>query len=432
MNHDKLYHSSEKREKIAGLSLLACLLLNTTSILYFWDNDSDFFKQDFSGGDSLNTFIGGAIIVLIIPQLLSKKNEIFQLFKTSWPLILLFGFSLISCLWSQFPAVSFRRWVRLTITAVCILNLISEPNGINLLKKYLYSYVKITAMVSLFLITMMPQYGWHRSDGFGSLPMGFLGHKNNLGQFAAISILFLFWLKWSGFVFKKEKELKILFVCLFVLLLISQAKTSMGGFILGTVTAVTYGSMRGNYKKKAVFGMLCIFVAMTFGFLFLRVNNIVNDPIYYAVELSGRDMTFTGRTDLWSSLMFLGTRMHPVLGSGYGAFFLGEQSSWLLKYLQWQAPDAHNGFLSVFLELGFTGLGIVIFALAYNLYKIATNRLSGKKENAVLLGIFIFIIFFNMFEVGLMTNSLSFFTFIIISFYLATQKCFFQKTLSTK
>jgi exopolysaccharide production protein ExoQ len=76
-----------------------------------------------------------------------------------------------------------------------------------------------------------------------------------------------------------------------------------------------------------------------------------------------RDPTLTGRTMIWDeSWKFIKER--PILGYGYGAFW--NEASGPMAILQqaigWPAPNAHNGYVDLWLQLGL--LGICLFAAA--------------------------------------------------------------------
>jgi O-antigen ligase len=78
---------------------------------------------------------------------------------------------------------------------------------------------------------------------------------------------------------------------------------------------------------------------------------------------SGRDPTLTGRTLIWQVTWEL-IQQRPILGFGYGAFWLegNESASVLQEAVRWATPTAHNGYLDLILALGFVGL--MLFALS--------------------------------------------------------------------
>jgi O-antigen ligase len=76
----------------------------------------------------------------------------------------------------------------------------------------------------------------------------------------------------------------------------------------------------------------------------------------------GRNMTLTGRTEIWQRL--LQTDTNPLIGTGYYSFWLDnyrvEQVS---KGFYYQLNEAHNGYIETYLNSGFIGLFLLIALL---------------------------------------------------------------------
>jgi exopolysaccharide production protein ExoQ len=72
----------------------------------------------------------------------------------------------------------------------------------------------------------------------------------------------------------------------------------------------------------------------------------------------GRDTTFTGRTEIWASLIPDVAR-EPMLGAGFGGFWTPETRE------SHRIGEAHNGYLDEVLQLGVVGLFLLaLFLLA--------------------------------------------------------------------
>jgi O-antigen ligase len=80
------------------------------------------------------------------------------------------------------------------------------------------------------------------------------------------------------------------------------------------------------------------------------------------VAMIGRDLSLTGRTDIWDAAMPAVTAQ-PWLGYGYYAFWLPENGPayWVREAVQWEVASAHSGWLELALGLG--RVGIALFAL---------------------------------------------------------------------
>jgi exopolysaccharide production protein ExoQ len=81
---------------------------------------------------------------------------------------------------------------------------------------------------------------------------------------------------------------------------------------------------------------------------------VVLEPV---LTLLGRDLTLTGRTDIWQ-LVWSAIEQRPLLGYGYSGFWTASTGPVLdICFITgWQVPNAHNGFLDLLLAFGAIGL----------------------------------------------------------------------------
>jgi O-antigen ligase len=86
-------------------------------------------------------------------------------------------------------------------------------------------------------------------------------------------------------------------------------------------------------------------------FFFLELSFNISESI---VATLGRDTTLTGRTDLWPLVLALAT--NPMIGAGFESFWLGERLSTLQDALFFKPTQAHNGYIEIYINLGWIGL----------------------------------------------------------------------------
>ena len=73
--------------------------------------------------------------------------------------------------------------------------------------------------------------------------------------------------------------------------------------------------------------------------------------------LTGKDLSFSGRTAIWE-IINRHIALHPVLGSGYGAYWVQipeSPSMEMLQRLYFYPTESHNGYLDVINDLGYVG-----------------------------------------------------------------------------
>ena len=78
--------------------------------------------------------------------------------------------------------------------------------------------------------------------------------------------------------------------------------------------------------------------------------------------ITGKDMTFTGRTMIWA-VMVDHLREHPLLGIGYGAYWTlpvpGKPAYDYIQRLHFFPGSAHNGYLDMLNDLGAVGAAVL-------------------------------------------------------------------------
>lgn len=294
------------------------------------------------------------ILIFLIASFLFKKrnNSFVNIIVENKMIISILLLCFLSSIWSVNPAVTLRRAFGLSLTTFFSFYLITSFN----LKKVLQLINKglITCtFLSLFFVLFLPQMGLHTSGEHEGAWRGIYVHKNILGAIStlqAISSLCMYYF---------TSKRKYLFYWFFGLILIVFARSTSSLIITLMLSAVSHLVILVNRSKleiKAFYLILFLLLILTSLVVYVNIESIF--------ELFGKDMTFTGRTLLWYNL-FEYIQKEPYLGYGYGAFWLGEfsLSGKLWNELGWEMPHAHNGYINVTLELGISGLILLIMLL---------------------------------------------------------------------
>jgi O-antigen ligase len=100
----------------------------------------------------------------------------------------------------------------------------------------------------------------------------------------------------------------------------------------------------------------------------------------FILEFLGKDPTLTGRTLIWSHVMD-NISEKPLLGWGYAAFWVpgNPAAAQIAGALNWTAPNAHNGLLEFWLDVGLVGTSLFVFLWARNLV-MALKCMSGPAQ----------------------------------------------------
>jgi O-antigen ligase len=145
-------------------------------------------------------------------------------------------------------------------------------------------------------------------------------------------------------------------------LLASDSKTGLVIFLTVLVFLLLIKAGRWVYSRSLPFFITMVLASGGMATWFaLNLNTVL--------RVLGRDMTLTGRTELWSVVLKM-IWERPWFGYGYSAFWLGWQGEsarvWL-EIARWQPPHAHNGFLDLWLDVGLVGVAVFVlhFLAAY-------------------------------------------------------------------
>jgi len=325
-------------------------------------------------------------ILLVIGLVILKKRRINwpQTIKNNSWLFALFFFMLVSILWSEFPFSSLKRWVRTVGTSIIALVVLSEADPYEAMHAIIRRTMYIVIPFSMLFVKYFPLIGVAFGQWSGApFYLGATNNKNSLGEVCAIWMFLYVW----NLVEKRDKKDgpqavrgQTKFELILVLMTLYLMKGPSG-----------YGASGASYSATSIavllMGLAIFFILLQFkarlpqlgrwvvvalaGYCALMVvmNVLGISLISVVAPVLGRDSTLTGRTELfWDVLLPLACQ-NPVLGLGYGDFWIKP-----VPGLTLDSNEAHNGYLDVFLELGVVGLTLLaLVAVAY--FRKAKNEL---------------------------------------------------------
>ena len=94
---------------------------------------------------------------------------------------------------------------------------------------------------------------------------------------------------------------------------------------------------------------------------------------------AGRDLTFTGRTDIWTAVR-LRIDDDPWLGHGWGAVWTdGDPAGdFVRSYIGYSIDHSHNGALDLMVQVGWVGVGLVVAVLLQIAVVASRTHLAGS------------------------------------------------------
>jgi hypothetical protein len=116
------------------------------------------------------------------------------------------------------------------------------------------------------------------------------------------------------------------------------------------------------------------------------------------VSAVGRDATITGRTDIWRMTITL--TPNRLLGAGFESFWLGDRLAAMWKVYYNHPNQAHNGYLEVFLNLGWVGVLLLACILIGGYVRILRAIRERQTASELRLAFFIAATIYNLSEAG--------------------------------
>lgn len=266
-------------------------------------------------------------------------------------IVALTSLAIASAVWSDSPATTLRRSVALVGTLMMALYFASRFK----IKEQLQILAAMFGACAAFSYLFGAMHWGRAIDDMEGAWYGIYTQRNSLGTMMVFGVLvFLLWScvqkpwRWAGWGFAALS---------FGLVLLSGSMTSLVVFFVVLLLFPMVRLIR-RYERTGRFLILLAVALMALGWW-------VGTSLDTVTEAMGRDSSLTGRTELWGASMLFGFD-RPLLGYGYNAFWLGLEgrSEEIWQIVGWAAPNAHNGLLEIWLDLGIVGVAIVIVSFS--------------------------------------------------------------------
>lgn len=318
-------------------------------------------------GNPVNSIVFALLIiggVLILYQRKIKWHLFFTQNAWTW---LYFVFGAISILWSDYPFVSSKRWVKAIGNVIMVLIILTEGRPYEALGTILRRLSFLLLPLSVLFIKYFPDLG--RSYHMGK-PMytGVALQKNGLGQICLLFGIYFSWEflfnRWKNIGTNKKFHYSIYFIILPMIvwcLYKSNSATSLVCIILAVFIFVLARQPAIIHKPLKIlsisFTFIVLFVLMdlTFG---LKQN---------IIHMLGRRPDLTTRVPMWNELLSM--VKNPIVGYGFESFWLGYR--WNFMKESWGiSGQAHNGYIDMYLNLGVIGLFFIFAWILSGLKKV--------------------------------------------------------------
>ena len=270
----------------------------------------------------------------------------------------------------------------------------------------------IIVLLSMIFVLIFPKYGMMGGIHVGAW-RGVYNHKNGLGKWMVLSTAIFF----LQSIRNPKTHIWIYLGLIFstLLLVMSKSSSSIVNLLVVGIVFSILKTWRWNYLVMVPATFLITLLGSGFLLWFNSNSAMLFDSV-------GKDATLTGRTELWSLAFDFACRK-PFFGYGYGGFWEKPNGAAMeiWQSINWQAPNAHNGFLDLFLGLGLSGIVIIGISFLNTFIQSTICLRRGKTSDEFWPLIFmIYFVLSNLSESALMLQN-ELFTVIYISLACSTK-----------
>ncbi|HLY40584.1 MAG TPA: O-antigen ligase family protein [Terracidiphilus sp.] len=280
----------------------------------------------------------------------------------NWAILLYFFYCLLSVSWSDDPTISLKRWIKAIGDLAMVLIVITDRKPVIALERLISRIGFVLLPMSVLFIKYFPALGRGYTPDGAPMNTGVSTNKNMLGVTLLVISLYTLWRvmaiwRAKGMPDRKRHLIAQGTLLGFGLLLFKMAhsSTSIACFILGAflIIAINLRSFRARPARihALVFAILSLGVV---GF-FLGGESGVSHAL-------GRESSLSGRTEIWAAL--IPAAPNAMIGAGFEDFWISPNvQAFQSKMVGWWHPEdlneAHDGYLEVYLNLGWVGVLLI-------------------------------------------------------------------------
>jgi exopolysaccharide production protein ExoQ len=380
--------------------------------------------------NSLDQLVAGTLMLLGVVALIRRRRDVTGLLKGSWPIVLYFSFGLVSLLWSDFPGWGFKRWVRGLGDLVMVLIVVTDAQPTAALRRLFSRVGFILLPVSVLFIKYYPYLGRGFSEwGDGVVNTGVTTNKNSLGALVFVITLGTVWQVLSLLRDREQpnRTRRLLAQCTLLtfgidLLFAAHSATSGASFALGAALMVvsTRPLIRG---RPGAVHALVLTILLAGGLTELLGGRAA------AAKAMGRNPDLTGRTEIWKIVIPMVP--NPIFGAGFETFWVGPRyytaNTRLGGFSMFN--EAHNGYIEVYLNLGWLGVGLIALILGQGYHRAISAFRRDRALGALLVAYVVTAVPYSIGEAGFRILCMPWF-FLLLSVVAASRVIMLGETAS--
>lgn len=348
--------------KVAKITFFLCLFFTLFGTsLPFRAGTRD--PSELSTSNVVNQIVFSALFLTALFSSIPKVNQIISIIKREKFLMIFLLWCTLTIIWAIDSFVVAKRLFQLYTLVIVCLSFLAHSDSIDDVLSWLklfFSVFMIVSLVSIFTVPGAISRNYNAWQGLAT-------SKNGLGEASLISTVI--WI----YALSQDKKIELQFFNLFMLMVSlfllfgAQSITAISAFIFLVLMWILFGIDK-FFKLLGIRRTISILFLIFFASLIcisLLFSTEILDSIF---ELAGKNLTLTGRTDLWADILTV-AKNHLLIGYGYKGFWVVDSPRILELYQTyiWLPNEGHSGYIDTLIETGIIGL-ISFLAISINYF----------------------------------------------------------------
>jgi exopolysaccharide production protein ExoQ len=318
-------------------------------------------------GSPIDAAAFGMLLAIGVIVLYGRGKRTRAYLAVTGTIIVYFAYSLISSIWAPYSLPALKRGIKDVGDFVMALIIVTDPQPLAALRRF---YTRVGILLFPLSIVLIRYSTLGRSwDADGILmTIGVSTHKNSLGLIVFVMSLGVVWnFRWLLMNRNEPNRRRrlaaegIILAFGIILLSIAHSSTSLTCFLLGSgILFLTHlRTIRSPTRVHLLSALIFLFGG---GFMLFGGMGDVAGAL-------GRGADLSGRTFMWAA-MFPAVS-NPLIGAGFDSFWTSPNADVFhhsLSLLHWYHPErineAHDGYIEVYLDLGWIGVCLMASILA--------------------------------------------------------------------
>ena len=361
---DRFQNYYEKIAKISFAVFLFFIFFGTA--IPFRERTRDI--EEIATSNPVNQLVYGTLFIVSLVIIYSKKNEVFEFIKREKYFFFFLSWCFLTIIWSDYPVVSFKRYIQYLTTVTVPLSFFLYSKNSEEAIKIFYYILAVYVIIAIATVLTIPMA--RNEAGYWR---GIHTDKNGFAQISLITLI-IFLIHFFRSVSLKSKAIDLFLILISLTLLIGARSSTALLTLIILFTIWILFKIDKIFEPVGIRKTLSIILTLSGIVLILTILVFVPEQLESVIGITGKDLTFTGRVDIWKDVWGY-VQNHFFLGAGFRGFWIINSPSLeqLYQIYIWLPIQSHNGYLDLINEVG--AIGALLFLLVLANYFLNLSKL---------------------------------------------------------